>query len=128
MKKLIPIIVILCTFLLLAGCSVVPVKPTEETSNILADTTKVPMYTYDGDIDPQIFAKWEPVSYNVNKDGYYHIVMFNPAKDTDIPQVEIVVYRDMVMVYGFFRDGVRYLYAFDLHNNHYEQVEPKRLW
>ena len=114
MKKLLSILIVIG---LLTGC-----VTTKSTIAPKPDAT----YTYEGDVDPEVFMNWNRSDVEFFTDGENNYAQFklpNPDHDSPISQVVAVVVvenNNMTLIaYGYNKNGIDYVYALDLEKNHY---------
>jgi len=129
MKKFISIIIV--TFLLFVGCSMVPAKPTVNTPNIPGDIVEAPMYAYDGEFDPVVLFSWDVVRKAVCTGGHVHYFLQNPDKDAKIKRAETINIpagdgKYKLIGYRYFKYGVEYIFYLNTSKGHYTQVRPEK--
>ena len=82
-------------------------------------------YTYDGEINPSEFIKWNTVStIQIGPFGGV-VVLENPDPNAKIKETALSIYKDNIIEYWYTIDGKVYKYEFNDKTKNYDLVVPK---
>jgi len=82
-------------------------------------------YTYDGEINPSEFTKWNKVSTIQTGPFGGVVVLENPDPNAKIKEVALSIYKDDLIEYWYTIDGKVYKYEFNDETSNYDLVVPK---
>ena len=83
-------------------------------------------YTYDSEIDPAVFNKWEVVVPMQTSDYGGLIIVKNPDPDAKIKEVVIKLLNGNVVSYAYSIDGKIYAYQFNDRTENYDYKGERR--
>ena len=121
MKKLLSTLLsTLLIIVLSTGCATVAKNAQVDQEETHSD------YTYEGDIDPDVFMEWDMSDVEFFTDGennYAQFILPNPDFFSPISLVTAVVVvenNNMTLIsYGYNKNGVDFVYVLDLELNRY---------
>lgn len=110
-------ILMVCLGMLFVTCTHVPPKETSSTGMEAED----PPFTWEGELDPNEFDKWEVIS--VLPDPYQSamwVIIQNPDPEATIEKVALLVdVETNLLGYRYFKHGLPYSFWFDDEQNKY---------
>lgn len=81
-------------------------------------------FTWEGELDPNEFDKWELVSVIPNPQGFSWVIIKNPDQSSQIDVVAMLVDSSSnVLGYRYFKDSEPYGYFFDIAQQKYVRHE-----
>lgn len=87
------------------------------------DYMPAPAFTWEGELNPDEFDKWEVINVMPSGLGQVIVIIQNPDDNSNIQKVSIFLYFEILRGYRYFKDGQPYSYIFDSENAKYVEYK-----